>query len=160
MVIENPSFVVRNLKFRYLFIIGLSLFITLILVLEFFEEPRFGFSRYDYAIMFTMVFVMVSIYRYLMNYNYVNLSVQNGKLSLKYYSLRPFQSNRKNIEIPVQSFLKYELNPGFFKLNPKLYLFQRIQGRVAKYPPVSLSALNNKDITEIRQLLDSVLKTH
>lgn len=156
MVIENPSFVIKHIKSRYLILIIGFICILLVTMLDFFEENQLGLSREVYITAAVTIFVLINLYRFLMDYHYVHVGVEKEKLVLKYYSLRSFAGKRKSVEIPITGFAKFEIEKKMMGMVPYLILYQRIKGKVAKYPPISISAYTIEQISELKALLNKL----
>lgn len=156
MEIENPNFVINHHKSRYMILITGVVTIILVALLDFFDEKRLGLSREVYLLASVLIFILINAYRFLKDYYYVNISIAKEKLVLKYYSLKAFAGKRKSIEIPVSTFIKYEIRNEMLGLVPYLTLYQRVKGKAAKYPPISLSAFTPDEIKDIRNLLDKI----
>jgi hypothetical protein len=158
MTIDNTAFVIRNQKQRYLLVITLIVCVSIILFADFFSVPVAGIAREGYIAIVCCIYVVIISIRYFLDYNFISFSMKENAFSIKYYSLRNFGASRKNIEITFSSFEKYEIEYHFMGFKPKLYLFQRIKGQVAKYPPVSLSALSRSDIDKLSLTLNAISK--
>ncbi|MCX7987761.1 MAG: hypothetical protein N2662_12560 [Bacteroidales bacterium] len=156
MEIDNSSYVFKNRKRMYIYTIAVAIILPIILLSEWFDKPIFGLSRHFFAAIILIIYLTYYVIRYFLNLNFVQVSVASNKLSLKYYSLRPLTKSHNSIEIPLQAFEGYKINTRFFGLKKDLILFQRVQGKIAKYPPVSLSALNKKQLEQLLILLNAV----
>ena len=73
---------------------------------------------------------------------------------IRYYPVSMFTSRKNSIEIPKQQFLKYELKPFLLGTQHYLILHQKFRGKEAKYPLISLSALEKEDRRSLLQSLD------
>lgn len=156
MEIENPNFVINHHKSRYLILIAGVVTILMVALLDFFNEKRLGLSRETYFITSVVIFVLINAYRFIKDYYYIHISIEKEKLILKHYSLKAFAGKRKSIEIPLSTFLKYEIQNKKLGLVPYLILYQKVKGKAAKYPPISLSAFTKDEIKNIRLLLNNI----
>lgn len=146
-----------KVKLRKLFttvIVGASLiFIYLTDVLD-----PIGFYKNYIAVGIVLIYVSLLYYFYMLDLNYIYYSDEGGKIILRYYSLRTINSGYKSIEIPKKNFVKYHIERSFFNLKEKLILYQRMQKGLAKYPPVSISALKLEERDRLKQSLTHVLE--
>jgi hypothetical protein len=102
---------------------------------------------------------LAALFFYLGGFNYIRIEVENNKdLLIKYYNLFPVGRTFKAFKIPIQNFHHHEIVYGMGGLTSKLILFQRMQGGVAKYPPVGLSAAGADGRKEISEFLSKLEK--
>jgi len=88
-----------------------------------------------------------------MEYTYFYFSNNRKDLIFRFYSLHIFSGKPRTIEIPKTTFLKYDILTGFFDKKDYLVLYQKTPKGVVKYPPISLTLLNNKQKTELKRAL-------
>lgn len=157
MTIDNSPVAVNDRKMMYIMAISLTLAIPTIMLSDFFDEPVLGIQKEFYALALGVAYFIINLYRYILDLNYINFSTDNNKVTLKYFSLRPFHKQRKSIEFPGSNLAKFEINNSFFGLKHNLILYQRMQGKLAKYPPVSLSGLNNDELENLRKMLNQLV---
>jgi len=139
----------------YILVISLILLLSGILISDFFDEPFLGRSREFYAIMIAAIYILINAYRFFLDLNFINFSDQEGKIIIKYYSLRPFMQKHRSIEISQNSFVKFEIIGKAAGIKKYLVLYQRIQNKIAKYPPISITALTNDELNSILTSLSS-----
>ena len=158
MKIENSAFVVRERKLMYLSTISLTILIPIIFLAEFFDTPVLGISREYYIIGIAFLYILLHLYRHWLNLNFIEAVTEDNKFILRYYSLRIFSAKHKSIEIPLADFMGFEITKSFKGLKKNLVLFQRIKGKKAKYPPISISALKKEQIAEFETFLKGLSK--
>lgn len=156
MHIENSEKVIKIRKRFYIYTILVTLSIALILMSNFFEKPIFGFSKEFYVIVLIVVYLFYYGFRFWLDLNFIDVQLTSDKLIFKYFSLRPLNKLHKTIEIPLNSFLGFKIQSSAFGLKKKLYLYQKLQGKVAKYPSISLSSLDKHKYNQLVQLLSSI----
>ncbi len=145
MVIDNAKIVIRDRMMMYIMAISLTVIIPVICLSDFFDNPVFGLSREIYVIVVCAAYILYNVYRFFLNINYFFFNDQSEKIILKYYSLRPFMQKHRSIEIAKGSLVKFEVNTSFIRRKKGLILYQKINNKIAKYPPVSISALNKEE---------------
>lgn len=97
---------------------------------------------------------LVALFFYLGGYYFVQIEVKNNKdLMIKYYNLFPAGRKFKAFQIPLNQFHHHEITYKTGGTTCWLELFQRMQGGIAKYPAVGLSAVNNEGRKEISKFL-------
>lgn len=158
MKIENSAFVVRERKLMYLSTISLTILIPIIFLAEFFDTPVLGINREFYIIDIALLYILLHLYRHWLNLNFIEVVTEDSKLIFRYYSLRIFSAKHKSIEIPLSDFIGFEIATSFKGLKKSLILFQKMKGKKAKYPPISISALTKEQVVELEAFLKSSSK--
>jgi hypothetical protein len=155
MVIDNTKVVIRDRMMMYIMAISLTVIIPLICLSDYFNDPVLGISRELYVIIICAVYVFYNLYRFFLNLNFIYFNDQSEKIVFKYYSLRPFMQKRRSIEIAKGSLMKFEVNKGLISRKKNLVLFQKINNKIAKYPPISISALNSEEYSNLLSALNA-----
>jgi len=154
MIIDNRKAAIQH-KFK-MFIITL-LFMTLIIIValaEVWDQPVAGVTKSAWIIGLIIIYLLVNFYYFIQDLNYIHVNVQHEKLIVKYISMRVFTKRKKAVEIPLQSFVKYEMATSFLK--QKLFLYQKLKSRLAKYPPISITSLTREEKERLRRSLDKL----
>ncbi len=148
-----------KVKIRKLFLTIILAALLLVVYVGDFVEPLIGINKNYIALVFVLVYIFIFLYFHILDLNYIYYTDENGKIVLRYYSLRSISKGYKSIEIPKKEFVKFEIQKSFFDLKEYLILFQRMKKGVAKYPPVSISALNHEQRSELKKSLTDVLNS-
>jgi hypothetical protein len=85
----------------------------------------------------------------ILNYQFISYSDDGEYIVFRYFSAGIVGGRKNSVEINKTTFSGYKIEIKFFGLIQSIILFQNIQGRVANYPPVYLSALNRKEKEKI-----------
>ena len=64
---------------------------------------------------------------------------------LRYFSPGLFTARKNSIEIPKKEFAGYEIESFFMRYREKVILMRKTGKGVAKYPPVSITALSHSE---------------
>lgn len=156
MFFDNRNTVLRLNKIRY---IVLLVFITLISVIiwsGWFDNIVLGMSKLSYIIFLSILYLLYLIISYILNYNFFSYKDDGNKLVFRFVSFRPFDNAKKAIEIDKKSFGGYQVQQSLFRFKKELVLSIKTKKGLAKYPPISISALSEKQIA----LLKSALNQH
>jgi hypothetical protein len=145
MVIDNSNMVIKDRKLMYLLAIGLIIITSVVAFSGLFTEPILGIKKEYYVIFFCLLYIAINVFRFIRDYNYINYNDDSDKITIKYYTLRPFMLKRRTIEIPKNSFNKFEIVKSNWGLKKHIVLYQRVKSKIAKYPPISISALNKEE---------------
>lgn len=138
MIIKNQSRA-GNIKFGYY--LTTFLYLAAVVLGLYFEIPNLKLTLG----LLTLVFLLGLIFSFQLRFNHLIFMDTGDKLILRYYPLHPFHEKFKSIEIPKSEFSHFEIKKGLFNLRTEVILFQQTVRGVAKYPPVSISALTKKD---------------
>jgi len=131
-----------------------SLIILAIVFLPWFDETEFWLSKYHVAIFISAIYIIVNWINFLKRPYFVSYNDQGEKIVVRFYPVSMFTSRKNSIEIPKKQFVKYELKPFLFKTQHYLILHQNFRNKVAAYPRISLSALENEDREKLLESLD------
>jgi len=160
MTINNTKVVIRDRMMMYIMAISLIVIILVICLSDFFNDPVIGLSREMYVIIVCAIYIFYNFYRFILNINFFFFNDQSEKIVIKYYSLRPFMQKRRSIEIAKGLLVKYEIIRSFAGLKKNLVIYQKVKNNIAKYPPISVSALNNEEFKNLIVALNSNIKNN
>jgi len=134
-----------------------AMIIVVLLFVPWFDNPDSGFTKYHIIIIVCGIYLIINLINYLKRPYFVSFSDQGETLVIRYYPVSMFTSRKNSIEIPKQQFLKYELKPFLLGTQHYLILHQKFRGKEAKYPLISLSALEKEDRQSLLQSLDKYM---
>ena len=145
MQIDNQKNTYRLWLSRMVTTIVFTLVIIVIIFVPWFEDTEFWLSKYHVAVFISVIYIVINLFNTLKVPYFVSYSDQGENIVLRYYPLSLFTSRKNSIEIPKKQFVKYELVPFFFGTRQKIVLYHHFRDRVAKYPAISLSAVDKED---------------
>jgi len=154
MIIDNSKVVVHDRKLMYMMAISLTVIVAIICLSDFFDNTVLGLSREVYVIGICAIYVLYALYRFALNLSYFYFSDQGEKIIFRYYSLRPFMEKHRTIEMPKGTLLDFEIKKSIAGHKKDLILYQKINNKTAKYPPISISALNEEESENLVKALD------
>lgn len=154
MQIDNQRNTYRIWLSRLVLTIVFTLAILVILFLPWFDLPESPVNKYHLIILLAVIYIVINLYNYLRRPYFVSYSDQGEMIIVRYYPLSLFTSRKHSIEIPKQQLIGYELRPFLFGTQQRLVLIQHFRNRAAKYPPISLSALDREDREKMLHSLD------
>ena len=145
MKIDNKKNTYRVWVSRLVMTVVFALLIVLLIFVPWFENPDFPISKYHIIIVISGVYLLINWINYMKRPYFVSYNDQGEKIVVRYYPVSMFTSRKNSIEIPKQQFVKYEIKSFFFGTQHYLILVQNFRGKEAKYPKISLSALDKED---------------
>jgi hypothetical protein len=154
MKVDNQRNTYRIWLSRLVMTIIFTLAIIIILFLPWFDKEEATITKYHAIIFVALVYILINLVNYLKRPYFVAYSDQGEKIVMRYYPLSLFTSRKNSIEIPKSQFVKYELKPFLFGTQHWLILYQLFRNKEAKYPPISLSAVDKADRDQIISSLE------
>jgi hypothetical protein len=158
MTISNQAHIEYLHKIRIILTISLLtlsvvLFSGFVIQNTFLYLSRFVWGSIPLVLYITYLFVIHHL-----DINFIFMEITREKIIFKFQSLTPFRrSKNARYEIPLKQFAKYTLSYHFLNMVPRITFFQKIQGKLAKYPPVSLSGMKKEQREELYAALNIVL---
>ena len=149
MQLDNQKNTYRLWLRRMITTIVFTLLIIVIIFIPWFEDSEFWLSKYHVAVFISVIYIVLNVINTLKAPYFISYSDQGEMIVMRYYPLSLFASRKNSIEIPKQQFVKYELVPFLFKTQQKIVLYHYFRDKIAKYPPISLSAVDNEDVERI-----------
>jgi hypothetical protein len=142
MTITNQKQAVNLRIQKSLALLILIIAIGLIYFADVLPHRTSGFTRNEIVIFILVIFILFFLFHFLRNHNYIYYSDTGSKFILRYFSLRPLQDKKNAIEFNKKEFLKYEIKTSLAGLNKCVIIYRKTPKGEAKYPPVSITALN------------------
>ena len=153
MKIENTKKTLIINQLRYITVIAFIIIVVLLLTTDLIRTEFLGLNKYYWAVIVSLIYLAQNIFEYLRDYNYIYFSDENNKILFRYIPLRPFRSKRYSIEINKKEFHGYKIErPSIFK--QQIVLYVKTQQGVAKYPPISISALKEEEFNKLKKALN------
>jgi hypothetical protein len=126
--------------------------VALIQATGLFEKDVLGLDKNDWSLVVLAIYLIITAYYFYMDYYYVRMDLKPTHLIVMYYSLRPF-GKRKSFSIPLTELVKVGIKKsGYGK--KKLIIYRKVGAeQVATYPSISLTALSDTDLQQLRIML-------
>jgi hypothetical protein len=157
MKIDNKRNIYRIWLSRLAMTVVFALLILVLIFISWFDDLASGITKYHLIILVSAIYVVVNWVNFLKRPYFVSYSDHGEMLVVRYYPVSMFTSRKNSIEIPKKQFAKFELKKFFFGNQQKLILVQNFRGKEAKYPPISLSALDREDQEKMLESLKSYI---
>ena len=98
-------------------------------------------EQYVVVISLGVLLLMSILLTRILNFNFVRVQIENGKIIIRHYSLYAVDREYQSIEFPVASLRHVRVKKYLFGLKWDLYLDVKLKQGMASYPPVCLSAV-------------------
>lgn len=155
MIIDNKSNVYRIWIRKLVTTLSFTILIIVVMFLDFLGTSGSSMIKFYVVIGISIVFVVVSILGVMRNPYYFYFDDSSDVLVIKYYPVGILNSKKHSAQIPKQHFVKYETTKFFFGKEERLHIYQHYRKKIAKYPPISLSAVNKEDREKLKLALTS-----
>jgi len=159
MKIDNKRNTYRLWLGRMVTTIVFTVAILVIIFIPWFDNPEARLSKYHLVILIAIVYILLNLNNYLKRPHFVSYNDQGEMIILRYYPLSLFTSKKHSIEIPKKQLVKFELQDFYFGSQQMIILYQNFRNKVAKYPPISLSAVDKEDRERIIQSLNKYVSS-
>ena len=153
MRVDNQRNTYRIWVSRLIMTIIFTLVIIVIIFLPWLDNLDFWLTKYHLMILVALIYIIINVINYLKRPYFVAYSDHGEMIMMRYYPLSLFASRKHSIEIPKKQLIRFELQDFLFKTQQKIILVQRFRSKEARYPPVSLSAVDKEDQERIIQSL-------
>ena len=145
MKIDNQRNIYRIWLRKLIITIIFTLSIIAIVFIDFLNDPDSVITKYHLAIAISAVYILISVIGVLRNPFYFHFHDTTDMLVIRFYPVSLFNHKKNSIEIPIQHFVKFEIEKFFLGMEERLIVYQNYRQKVAKYPPISLSAVDRSD---------------
>ena len=157
MKIENTRKTLIINQLRYISVIAFIVIVVVLLTTDLIRTEFLGLNKYYWAAIVALIYLGQNILEYLKGYNYIYFSDENNKILFRYIPLRPFKNKRYSVEIGKDEFHGYKVERTS-PFRQVIILYVKTQQGIAKYPPISISALNEEEFNRIKKALNKHLQ--
>lgn len=141
MIIDNQKKAVKLKIQKSVALLILVIVFGLMYFTDVVVDGAFGLTRDQLAITVVISFVLYFLFHILRNHKYIYYSDTGNEFILRYFSLRPLTDKKHSIEFHKSEFHKFEVARPVFGFNESIIIYRKTPKGVAKYPPVSITAL-------------------
>ncbi|MFO7574082.1 MAG: hypothetical protein R6W67_02875 [Bacteroidales bacterium] len=120
-------------------------FLAVAYVARLVDFPVLGMSDTAWVVILSAIYFAIAYFPSFLKYNYIYFSDDGDSVIFRFYSTGIFKGAKQSIEIPKGTFAGFTTERKRLGLIQYIILFEERRGVIAKYPPVSLSALNHKE---------------
>ena len=158
MVFDNKKTVVRIYLWKMIQAIVTVVLIIGIMVSGWFEKDVLGVSKYQWVILFTLLYLVMVVFARLRKLNYIYFSDEGDKILIRYYPIHPLVQKKKAIQIPKIGMAEYDITSSAMGLKKTIILRQKVKGKIATYPPIGITALSRAEIDLLEKHLDKYVR--
>ncbi len=158
MTIDIKRTVLRTQLTRFILAIIFTISVVTVLIHKVFRNEILGLDREQWALILVFIYIVIAAIDFIREPYYIYFKDDGSKIILRYFSLGFFNKQKNAIEIPKQDFRGFEKKKYLLGLKEKIILSQKIRGKIAKYPAVSITSLNRKEKEKILASLEKYTK--
>lgn len=130
------------------------LYIVLTYVARLIKFPLLGISDTVWTIILAIGYLIVFFIPIYLGYQFIYFSDDDDRIILRYFNAGLAGGRKNSVEIKKNTFSGYKIESRFFGLVQTLFLYQKIGKRIAKYPPVYISALTREEKSKLVMALN------
>jgi hypothetical protein len=135
----------------------LTLVFTMLIIavgfIRLFDSPVLGLERTYWIIFLIILWFVIAFIQNTRQPCYIYFEDSKDRIIIRYHPLRIINQKKIALEINKTDFVRYESEKFFWGRYEKLIIYQKFRNRVARYPAISLSAVDKKDIERIKGIL-------
>ncbi len=144
MIFDNRKIVVRLTIRRYLSLLAFLIIMALLVLVNIIKKPFLGMDKSFYVLLTCTTYVLYVVFTYFRSYNFFSFNDEGEKLVFRFISLRPFDNEKRAIEISKKEFGGFDIHRSFLSFKQELILKLKTKKGVANYPSISITALSRK----------------
>lgn len=113
-----------------------------------------------YSVFFGLCFIGYLVFRSQKQYNIIMYDDEEDPkiIAIKFYAMTSLFPKYNMIKIPKDQLYKFEIKKAFANWRDELVLYQKMKQGIAKYKPISISALSKNHKKQIIDALNSYAK--
>ena len=116
--------------------------------------PFLGMSDTVWTIILIGIWVLLAFMPMFLNYQFFSYSDEGDYLIFRYFTAGIVGGKKNSVEINKTTFSGYKVESRFFGFIQRIILFQKVQGGIANYPPVYISALTREEKAKVIKSLN------
>ncbi|UCH14173.1 MAG: hypothetical protein JSV22_13855 [Bacteroidales bacterium] len=155
MIIDIRRTVIKKKLRSFFTTIAVILIIVLLLFTNVYKEEMLNVNKTLLTVIIAGLYILTIIFNVIRDFNYIYYNDDSEKIVFRYFSLSIFTQKKSSIEIPKSSFAGYKIEKSLIGLIEKIVLLQQLERKIARYPAVSITALNSQ---QKKNLIDSLNK--
>jgi hypothetical protein len=134
--------------------IVLLAYLAMAYVIRMIKFPFFGMSDTAWTIILTGIWIILAFMPMFLNYQFFSYSDEGDCIIIRYFTAGIVGGKKNSVEINKTTFSGFKIKSSFFGFIQSLVLFQKVQGGVATYPPVYISALSKEEKAKVIKSLN------
>jgi len=129
-------------------------YLAMAYVIKMIRFPFLGMSDTLWTVILCAIWIILAFLPMILNYQYISYSDDGDYIVFRYFTSGIAGGKKNSVEISKATFSGYRIEKRFFGLIESILLYQKIQDRDAKYPPIYISALTGEEKAKIVKSLN------
>jgi hypothetical protein len=134
-------------------------YLAMAYVAKLIKFPFLGFNESFWTVILIGVWLILALIPIVLNYQFISYSDEGDFIIFRYFTAGITGGRKNSVEINKTTFSGYKIETRFFGFIQSITLFQKVQGRVANYPPVYISALTRTEKEKVIKSLNGFTPT-
>lgn len=156
MIIDNRATLDKVKKRRVIINVVFTVSALYVMISDFMKEPVPGIRNWMIASFIGLVYIVLGVISLLRKKNYIYVNIERNSIVFRYFSMSLFDKKKNAVEIPLSDFYGYELIKSYGNMVEELVLLRKMNKKVAKYPPISISILTKEERITLISTLDKI----
>jgi hypothetical protein len=145
MTFDNSRTIIRGRIRLFTATVILLGYMVLAYVAGIIRFPFLGLSDTLLTLILVGIYLLIVIYPMVLNYQYISFSDDEDKIVFRYFFSGIIGGKKNSVEIKKSDFAGYRRDKKLFGLIQSVTLYHQLPQGVAKYPPVFISNLSDKE---------------
>ena len=120
-------------------------YLAIAYVIKLIKFPLLGMGDSLWTVLLIGIWFILVLMPMVLNYQFISYSDEGDYILFRYFTAGIVGGKKNSVEINKTSFSGYKIETRFFGLVQSIILLQKVQGGIAKYPPVYISALTQEE---------------
>jgi hypothetical protein len=129
--------------------IVLLAYLAMAYIIRLIKFPFFGMNDTAWTIILIGIWIILAFMPMILNYQFFSYSDEGDCIIIRYFTSGIAGGRKNSVEINKTTFSGYKIKTSFLGVIQSLVLFQKVQGGVATYPPVYISALSKEEKAKV-----------
>jgi hypothetical protein len=145
MTLDNSRTIISLRIKLFTATIVLLAYLAMAYIIRLIKFPLFGMNDTAWTIILIGIWIILAFMPMVLNYQFFSYSDEGDCIIIRYFTAGIVGGRKNSVEINKTTFSGYKIKTSFFGFIQSLVLFQKVQGGVATYPPVYISALSKEE---------------
>jgi hypothetical protein len=154
MTLDNSKTIISIRIKLFAATVVLLAYLALAYVAKLIKFPLLGMNDSSWTVILILIWLILAFIPMVLNYQFISYSDEEDLIIFRYFPAGIVGGKKNSVEINKTTFSGFKIETRFFGLIQSIVLLQKVQGGVAKYPPVYISALSRKEKAKVIKSLN------
>lgn len=155
MIIDTSKKVIKHNFYGFLVTLLVVIAIGTLLITKIYNEKFLGVSKNLLSVILALVYLLYLLFNYLHDYHYFYFSdEEENKLIFRFFPMKIMIERKSSIELNKSEFAGFFIERKLVGLREYLIIYQKLNNKIGKYPPISISILGKEEKTKLISTLN------